>query len=126
MHSLPPALLVSCGGVLGALARHALLLAFAPWSTRAPLGTITINLLGSFAIGVLAGGLVPDPAKAESLRLFVGVGFLGAFTTFSTFSLDTLKLMQGGSWWLGLGNLLLCPLLGLLATWLGQQLWSSS
>ncbi len=61
-----------------------------------PLGTFIVNILGSFAIGLLYGYFYENISVNETLRLFLLVGFLGGFTTFSSFSLDTFKLIQSG------------------------------
>lgn len=80
---------VMIGGALGAGARYGVGLALArpgfPWATLA------VNLLGGLLMGLLAAR-----APTEGWRLFLGVGLLGGFTTFSAFSLDTLKLLQSG------------------------------
>jgi CrcB protein len=93
-------LLVGLGGACGAAARHALAL----WITRAmaggaafPIGIFIVNVLGSAAAGTVAGlaaaGRFPS---GDGLRLFVVVGLLGGFTTFSTFTVDTLALLRAG------------------------------
>jgi len=62
-----------------------------------PWGTWIVNLLGGFLMGILAGTLVRDPSQAgEQLRLFLGVGVLGGFTTFSAFSLETFNMLARG------------------------------
>ncbi len=97
--SLATCLLVAAGGALGTIARTLLSSAMAPLSQGVPWGTIAINVLGSFAIGffgtlTLAHGRYPAP---EPLRLFVTVGVCGGFTTFSSFSLQTLDLLRAGA-----------------------------
>ena len=87
------------GGALGTLARYAISVWMAPLSVTLPWGTIGINVTGSFLIGffgtlTLATGRYP---AAENLRLFVMVGFCGGYTTFSSFSLQTLDLMRVGA-----------------------------
>ena len=92
-------LLVGAGGALGSVARYWFgLLAF-PLSRELPVATIIINILGSFAIGcfgtlTLGHGRYPLPERA---RLFFMVGVCGGFTTFSSFSLQTLDLLRGGA-----------------------------
>jgi CrcB protein len=90
---------VVVGGAIGTLARYLLSLAALPISQTLPLGTIGINILGSFAIGLfgaltLAHGRSP---VSEDARLFVMVGLCGGFTTFSSFSLQTLDLLRSGA-----------------------------
>ncbi|MBL6854299.1 MAG: fluoride efflux transporter CrcB [Alphaproteobacteria bacterium] len=92
-------LYVMIGGALGSLARYLLSLVMLPVSRDLPWGTITINILGSFVIGffgtlTLAQGRFP---VSENWRLFVMVGICGGFTTFSSFSLQTLDLMRSGA-----------------------------
>jgi CrcB protein len=97
--SLATCLLVALGGALGTVARYLLSAAAAPISHGVPWGTIAINILGSFVIGffgtlTLAHGRYP---ASEPLRLFVMVGVCGGFTTFSSFSLQTLDLLRAGA-----------------------------
>jgi fluoride exporter len=90
---------VIVGGAIGTLARYLISVAAAPYSQTLPWGMIWINILGSFAIGLfgtltLAQGRFP---VSENARLFVMVGLCGGFTTFSSFSLQTLDLMRNGA-----------------------------
>ncbi len=80
---------VAAGGAVGALCRVALSRAVA--SDEFPVGTLAVNVLGSFALALLAG-----LAPGDLLRLFVGEGACGAFTTFSSFSVETVRLVEGG------------------------------
>jgi CrcB protein len=70
-----------------------------------PWGTLTVNVLGSFAIGLFYALMQQRLVDSEFLRLFVVVGLLGGFTTFSTFSLETLILIQAGLWGQALFNM---------------------
>ena len=90
-------LLLAAGGAIGTLVRYGIGLWAAPLSQNLPWGTIIINIAGSFVIGffgtlTLAHGRFP---VSETVRLFVMVGFCGGFTTFSSFSLQTLELLRG-------------------------------
>jgi len=90
-------LLVMTGGAIGAALRYGLGLA----SLRAlgpswPWGTLAANVLGGFAMGLLAGWLASRAAGGEPIRLFVAVGILGGFTTFSAFSLETMLMIERG------------------------------
>src|SRR5574340_840487 len=117
MERLLPYLLVGTGGFLGANARYLT----AKWvdhliDARFPLGTFLINVSGSFLLGflgaLLAERLVPH---GDQLRLALGVGFLGAFTTFSTFEFETHALFEDGAWLAALSNIFLSLFAGLLA-----------
>jgi len=97
--SFTTCLFVVIGGAIGTLARYLIAVAALPISQSLPLGTIGINILGSFVIGffgtlTLSHGRYP---VSEDLRLFVMVGLCGGFTTFSSFSLQTLDLLRGGA-----------------------------
>ena len=81
-----------------------------------------VNLLGCLLIGVLYGLWLERPEFSPLLRQTLVVGFLGAFTTFSTFSLDTLRLLENGEGLLALAYILLSVCVGLLATWAGLSL----
>lgn len=92
-------LLVMLGGAAGTLARFALSVWGAPFSRMLPWATIGVNVSGSFLIGLFgamtaAGGRFP---VGEAARLFVMVGFCGGYTTFSSFSLQTLDLLRAGA-----------------------------
>jgi CrcB protein len=124
--------LVALGGALGSVARYAATLAAArAWGAAFPWGTILINVAGSFIIacfGTLTArsGLFPAGPGA---RIFVMVGMCGGFTTFSSFSLQTLELAQDGSWFGAAANILLSVIVCLaaaaagyhLAVWLGSS-----
>ena len=96
---LQTCLVVALGGAIGTFGRYAVALALAPISRSLPWGTVIINIVGSFVIGffgtlTLSHGRYPVP---ENLRLFVLVGLCGGFTTFSSFSLQTLDLLRAGA-----------------------------
>ena len=97
--SFTSCLYVIVGGAIGTFARYAISVAAIPNSRDLPWGTIGINILGSFIIGLfgtltLAQGRFP---VSENMRLFVMIGLCGGFTTFSSFSLQTLDLMRSGA-----------------------------
>lgn len=116
-HRLIPYLLVGLGGFLGANARYLT----ARWvgtliDARFPLGTFLINVSGSFLLGVL-GALLAERfvPHGDSVRLALGVGFLGAFTTFSTFEYETNALLEDGVWLTAVANVVLSVFVGLVA-----------
>ena len=88
------------GGALGSVARYAVSLGAARWlGAGFPWGTLIVNVAGSFAIGLLAALVTADgrPALGGDARAFVMIGLLGGFTTFSSFSLETLNLARSGA-----------------------------
>lgn len=88
-------LLVAAGGAIGATARYGFSLALINSAARFPFATLAVNILGSFLLGLLFA-YSQQQAVSESWRLFLGVGILGAFTTFSTFSVEVVVLIQQG------------------------------
>ena len=115
--ALMPYLLVGLGGFVGANARFVVArVVGAAFETRFPLGTFVINVSGSFLLGVL-GTIVAQRVmpNSESMRLALGVGFLGAFTTFSTFEFETHALVDDGSWLLATANMVASLLVGFVA-----------
>lgn len=113
-------LLIGLGGFLGANARYYV----AGWAGRLfglsfPYGTFLINVSGSFLLGLLMGLLQQRPLDFLYPRLFFAVGFLGAYTTFSTFSYETLRLLQDGHFLFVFLYTLGSVLLGFLAVFLG-------
>ena len=124
---LAASLYVAAGGGLGAWLR---LLVGRGWTAllgpvRAgvfPYGTLTVNVLGSLAMGLLVGFLARHGSHGEGTRLFVAVGILGGFTTFSSFSLDAVTLIERGQSGLALFYMLLSLVAGVLGLFAGLQL----
>lgn len=85
-------LFVALGGALGAVGRYAVSLGLKS-ASGFPWATLSVNLLGSLLMGLLLGWLARQSAQQEALRLFLAVGVLGGFTTFSAFSLDMFTLL---------------------------------
>jgi CrcB protein len=100
-------LLVATGGALGAAARYLLDRAIAVRQTGPfPLGTLVINVSGSILLGLLLG-LAATQRVPDDIVTWLGTGFLGAYTTFSTFTFETLRLLEDGAWRYAAYNLLL-------------------
>jgi fluoride exporter len=94
-------ILVALGAALGGVMRHGVNLAAARFFGAAyPWGTLCVNVIGGFLMGLLAGGLLlkVQAANTQDLRLFLGTGLLGGFTTFSAFSLDAVGMIERGAW----------------------------
>ncbi|MCU0771547.1 MAG: fluoride efflux transporter CrcB [Verrucomicrobia bacterium] len=89
-----------------------------------PWGTLTVNVLGSLLIGFLAALSLPEGRFliAPGVRQFLMIGILGGFTTFSSFSLQTLELLRDGEWLMASANILLSVALCLIAVWAGFTL----
>ncbi len=125
------AVLLFIGGGLGTLARWGLSLFVARhWGETFPLGTLVINVTGSFVIGLFAGLTGPDGRwmAPAYFRQFFMIGICGGYTTFSSFSLQTLKLAGDQQWFKAGANVVLSVVLCLVAVWLGNALavWLSS
>jgi CrcB protein len=121
-------LVVGAGGALGSMARHGLnhLIHQRNLSSTFPLGIFAINIIGSTVIGVVAGVLASGRWHwSYDVRMFVIVGLLGGFTTFSSFSFDTLALMRAGHMAQALGNVAGQVGFSLLGVWVGYRLGSS-
>ena len=113
-------LMVMLGGATGSLARYLLGAAIMNRvGSRFPLGTVVINITGSFLIGFLMTMLTERLSPHPLLRPLLVVGFLGGYTTFSSFEWETLGLVQDGARWLGLINVIGSVVLGYIAVWLG-------
>lgn len=116
---------VALGGALGSMARFwfgAVVATIYP--SHFPLGTVLLNILGSFVIGFFATLTGPDgriPASFET-RAFVMVGVCGGFTTFSAFSLQTLDLARNSHWLQAGGNVVISVIACLIAVWAGHAL----
>ncbi len=91
-------LLVALGGGLGAASRFGVSLAMPVRADAWPVATFGINVFGSLLIGVLAGWLSSRGDAGEPWRLFLGVGVLGGFTTFSAYSLETMRMIERNDW----------------------------
>ena len=116
-------LLVLVGGGVGALVRYLAALAImARFGGRFPLGTLVINVTGSFLIGFLMTTMTERFHVDPAWRLLLVVGFLGGYTTFSSFEWETFTAIRAGELWIGLLNVGASIMLGYVAVWLGARL----
>lgn len=119
MHKL---VFIAIGGGVGAVARYVL----AGWGQRLtetsfPLGTLVVNVVGCLGVGVLAALFSGPAIVREEYRLAILVGFLGGFTTFSTFGYESFALLSEREWWLAGANVVASNVLCLLAVFLGYR-----
>ncbi len=121
-------LLVAAGGAIGAMARHGLnsIIHRRIVTARFPVGIFVVNVAGSFAIGLLGGLLASERLTwGQNARTFAIVGVLGGFTTFSSFSFDTLTLARDGLTSYAIGNVIGQVALSLIAVWAGYLIGRS-
>jgi CrcB protein len=116
-------LLILLGGGVGSLARYvagsAIMTRF---GSRFPLGTMVVNVTGSFLIGLLMTLLTERWQPHPNWRLLLVVGFLGGYTTFSSFEWETFSAVREGGLWIGLANVVGSVVFGYAAVWLGALL----
>ncbi|MCL9782852.1 fluoride efflux transporter CrcB [Vibrio sp. S4M6] len=114
---------IALGGAFGACSRYLV----TEWCTALlgkgfPYGTLTVNVVGSFIMGLLIAAFQSEILSTDPWRQIIGLGFLGALTTFSTFSMDNVLLLQQGAIFkMGL-NVVLNVVLSISAAWVGFQL----
>lgn len=115
-------LAVGIGGFVGAIARYELgAYIGSRHGLRFPYGTFVINMTGCFLVGLVMALLARTTASAY-WRYFLPIGFIGAYTTFSTFEYETLRAIQDGQWLTGLLNIALSIIAGFIAVWAGDAL----
>ena len=113
-------LLVGIGGFIGSIARYFVLKLNLSWHFLSiPMGTLTVNIIGSFIIGFIVGVSAKSELITPGLRLFLMVGICGGFTTFSSFTLENMTLMQNGQFLSVLIYTGLSIFFGFLAVYLG-------
>ncbi len=112
---------IAGGGALGALMRFWVSNGVYAWLGRGfPYGTLVVNLLGSLAMGFLYILFLERMTVSPELRGALLIGFLGAFTTFSTFSIETMNLLEQADYWKAGANMLISVLACVAAAWLGM------
>ncbi|MBN1540578.1 fluoride efflux transporter CrcB [candidate division KSB1 bacterium] len=117
-------LIIGFGGFIGALLRYWV----GGWiQTRVdrpgfPFGTLAVNLIGCLLIGLITGWAEYRQLFSPQVRMFLLVGFVGSFTTFSTFAFETLNLMSDRQWILAGVNIGLQVIIGLIMVWIGYHL----
>jgi len=109
-------LFVGLGGFLGAIARYLVDVRVTTFAGAGfPWGTLAVNVIGSFAVGLLFALVVERAALSADLRAPLMIGFLGSFTTFSTFALESWRMIEDGFWIGGLANVAVSVIVGLIA-----------
>ena len=113
-------LLVGVGGGIGSMLRYLAWYVFK--SSQFPVPTFIVNIAGSFAIGIVIGLSLKEPAISDNWKLFLATGICGGFTTFSAFSIENLQLMLDGKYLQSVFYILISIMLGIAAAWAGFKL----
>ncbi len=112
--------MIAAGGALGAIARYVLDGLVQEWAgARFPYGTLVINVTGCLVMGVVMTLLTERAVVHPNWRFLVPVGFIGAYTTFSTFEYETFRAIEQGAWLVGLGNVIVSVVIGFLSVAVG-------
>ena len=113
-------LAVAVGGALGAVLRYEVVIGMSNISfIGMPTGVLSCNILGSFLLGILISWSMKDPLISENLRIFLQVGILGAFTTFSTFALEVFNMTEKGDYTIAMIYVVLSVILSIGGLFLG-------
>lgn len=121
-HSFTGLILVGLGGAIGSVLRFLITLALENYSRFLPWGTIAVNITGSFVIGMGAAWLLSAGKMQETIKFFLLIGLCGGFTTFSSFSLQNMQLLQEGAFGRLAVHIAISALGCLLATVVGYHL----
>jgi CrcB protein len=122
MRRMRTAVAIAVAGAIGALMRWGVGTWFDQRFPTFPWGTLVINISGSFVLGVLFAALIERAAGSPMMRVALTTGLIGAYTTFSTFSLETFRMFEDGASGAALANIGLSLALGLVTVWLGVSL----
>lgn len=117
--------LIAVFGAAGALSRYGVDNLMGDWDTRFPWSTFTVNVAGSFLLGILIALTMEKMTVDDNFRLALGVGFLSSFTTFSTYTVQTIKLAEDSAWGLAFFNVFGMLAIGLAAAFAGLALGRS-
>ncbi|MGQ9806112.1 MAG: fluoride efflux transporter CrcB [Chlorobiales bacterium] len=116
-------LLIGLFGGVGCISRYLISSGLNAWLGRAfPYGTLAVNIIGSFIIGIIFEAALRGSVMSPTLRIALTTGFLGGLTTFSSFSFETVELFLNGKYFVGVLNIASSLLLCFLATYLGITL----
>jgi fluoride exporter len=116
-------ILIAAGGAVGALARYGVSRLAQPLGGISfPAGTLVVNLTGAFLLGLVATYLVERTGVPAEWRIAATIGVIGSYTTYSTFSLETLVLLEEGQWWLAMFNVAGSVVGCIALAWAGQSL----
>lgn len=116
-------LAIAAGGSIGAVMRYLVSTGIYSWFGRGfPYGTLVVNILGSLLMGLLYELFLQRLSVSPEVRAVLLIGFLGAFTTFSTFSIETINLIEQGDLIKAIINILASVILCVLAAWCGLQI----
>lgn len=122
-HTLQIYFFIASGGAIGACLRYFLTTVLDSWlGKQLPFGTLAVNIIGSFGLACLYGLIERHDLADSPYRMLIGVGLFGAFTTFSTFSIETLTLLENGLWLKASANIILNVSACLMAGWLAIEM----
>ena len=115
--------IVFVGGGIGAIARYGMQgIVYRIFGSAFPYGTLVVNVLGSFVIGLFLTLAETRAGVSPAIRIFLTIGVLGGFTTFSSFSYETMTLLRDSNYALGMANIALNVAVCLAATWFGMSI----
>jgi CrcB protein len=108
--------MIAAGGALGAIARYVLGGLVQEWAgPRFPYGTLVINVSGCLVMGIVMTLVTERAVLHPNWRFLIPVGFIGAYTTFSTFEYETFRAVEQGAWLVGVGNVLVSVVVGFIS-----------